>query len=203
MNVLLHPLTHSHLTTLASPYPGASRSHRTKSLPSHWCQIRPSSATYVSGAMDPSMYTLWLMVSLLEHGVVQLVDIALPMGMQPPSAPSVLPLALSLVSSCSVRWLPMSICICIGQGTLIPDSCQQVLLGINNSVWVWCLQITNINNRQMGPQKIANILYGKEPCQWNKMATNRLGKDLYQSYILSKDNIQSIQRTQEELQRTK
>ena len=141
--------------------------------------------------------------SLLEHGVVQLVDIALPMGMQPPSAPSVLPLALSLVSSCSVRWLPMSICICIGQGTATPDSCQQVHLGISNSVWVWCLQITNINNRQMGPQKIANILYGKEPCQWNKMATNRLGKDLYQSYILSKANIQSIQRTQEELQRTK
>jgi hypothetical protein len=27
------------------------------------------------------------------------------------------------------------------QGTDIPGSCQQELLGINNSVWVWCLQI--------------------------------------------------------------
>jgi hypothetical protein len=27
------------------------------------------------------------------------------------------------------------------QGTVIPGSCQQALLGISNSVWVWCLQI--------------------------------------------------------------
>ena len=27
------------------------------------------------------------------------------------------------------------------QGTAIPGSCQQVFLGISNSVWVWCLQI--------------------------------------------------------------
>ena len=33
--VLLHPLTHSHCTTLASPYAGASNLHRTKGLPSH------------------------------------------------------------------------------------------------------------------------------------------------------------------------
>ena len=35
MRVLLHPLTHSCLTTLASPYAGASSLHRTKGLPSH------------------------------------------------------------------------------------------------------------------------------------------------------------------------
>jgi hypothetical protein len=27
------------------------------------------------------------------------------------------------------------------QGTAIPGSCQQALLGISNSVWVWCLQM--------------------------------------------------------------
>ena len=170
-------------------------SHPSFSIPLHWV-IKPAQD---QGPLLPLMPNKVILcyICIWSHGSFHVYSL------QPPSAPSVLPLALSLVSSCSVRWLPMSICICIGQGTLIPDSCQQVLLGINNSVWVWCLQITNINNRQMGPQKIANILYGKEPCQWNKMATNRLGKDLYQSYILSKANIQSIQRTQEELQRTK
>jgi hypothetical protein len=34
--------------------------HKTKDLLSQWCQTRPSSATYVSEAMDPSMYTVWL-----------------------------------------------------------------------------------------------------------------------------------------------
>ena len=33
------------------------------------------------------------------------------------------------------------------QGTAIPGSCQQVLLGINNSVWVWCLQMGWIPRR--------------------------------------------------------
>jgi hypothetical protein len=47
-----------------SPYSGVSglRLQRTKDLPSHWCQIRPSSATYTAGAVDPPIYTLWLMV---------------------------------------------------------------------------------------------------------------------------------------------
>ena len=62
MRVLLHPYTHSHLTPLASTYDGASSLHRTKDFPSQWCQIRPSSATYVSGVLVPSMYTLWMVV---------------------------------------------------------------------------------------------------------------------------------------------
>ena len=33
MRVLLHPLTHSCLTALASPYAGASNLHRTKGSP--------------------------------------------------------------------------------------------------------------------------------------------------------------------------
>lgn len=35
MRVLLHILTHSHLTDLASPYTGAPNLHRTNGLPSH------------------------------------------------------------------------------------------------------------------------------------------------------------------------
>ena len=35
VRVLLHPLIHSCLTILASPYAGASSFHRTKGLPSH------------------------------------------------------------------------------------------------------------------------------------------------------------------------
>jgi hypothetical protein len=60
MRVLLHLLSLYHLTALVFPYSGASNLHRTKGLPSHWCQIGPSSLTYVSGAMDPSVCTLWL-----------------------------------------------------------------------------------------------------------------------------------------------
>ena len=52
--VVLNPPTHSHLTLLPSPYAGASNLHRTKGLPSHCCQIRPCSATYIVRAIDPS-----------------------------------------------------------------------------------------------------------------------------------------------------
>jgi hypothetical protein len=50
-----------------------------------------------------------------------------------------------LGSLCSVRWLTMSICICIGQDlTAVSGLCQQALLGICNSVWVWCLHVRMI-----------------------------------------------------------
>ena len=47
---------------------------------------------------------------------VWLVDIVvLPMGLQTPSAPSVLPVAPPLGSPCSVQWLATSILICISK----------------------------------------------------------------------------------------
>ena len=113
MRIFLHPLTYSGLIAQASPYARASNLHRTKGLPSYWCQIRLSSATYVFSVMDPSMYTFWWF-SLWELWMVQFVDIVLPIGLQFPSAPSVLLLALPLGSPCSVLWLTVSICICIG-----------------------------------------------------------------------------------------
>jgi hypothetical protein len=54
-----------------------------------------------------------------------------PMGLQTPSAPSVLSLISSLGTLCSVQWLAMRIHLCIS------GSGQQALLGIYNSVWVW------------------------------------------------------------------
>ena len=52
--------------------------------------------------------------------MVQLVDIILLMGLHSPSAPSFFPLALPLESPGSVRWLPVSICICIDQVLVEP-----------------------------------------------------------------------------------
>jgi hypothetical protein len=37
------------------PYTGSLSLHRTKGLPSYWCQIRQFSATYAAGAAAPSM----------------------------------------------------------------------------------------------------------------------------------------------------
>jgi hypothetical protein len=66
MRVLSHPSTHPCLMPLASSYTGETNLHRTKGLSSHGCQIRPSSATFVPGTMDPPMYILWLVVYSLE-----------------------------------------------------------------------------------------------------------------------------------------
>ena len=63
--VIVPPPTHPIcLTALAYLYAWVSNLHWTKDLPSHWCQIRSPSTIYVSGAMVPSMYTLWLVLLL-------------------------------------------------------------------------------------------------------------------------------------------
>lgn len=49
---------HSSAPFLHKPYSGASNLPRTKRQPSHCSQPRPFSATYVSGAIDLSRYTL-------------------------------------------------------------------------------------------------------------------------------------------------
>ena len=51
-----------------------------------------------------------------NSGNVWLVDIVvLPMGLQTTSAPTVLPLTPPQGTLCSVQWLAVSICLCIGQ----------------------------------------------------------------------------------------
>jgi hypothetical protein len=57
-----HPIIYSNLTPLVSSFSGASSLHRTKCLPSHWCQMRQFSATYVAGAPDQFVCTHWLIV---------------------------------------------------------------------------------------------------------------------------------------------
>jgi hypothetical protein len=54
-----HPLL---LAAQAFPYTEASNLHSTKGLSFYWCQIRPSYATYGTGAMGPYMCTCWLVV---------------------------------------------------------------------------------------------------------------------------------------------
>ena len=56
----IHPLLPPHTHT------GASSLHRTKDLFSHWCQTRPSSAAYMSGAMGHTMCTPLLVVQTLK-----------------------------------------------------------------------------------------------------------------------------------------
>lgn len=60
--------------------------------------------------MDPSKYTLWLVVLVPGRSgwSVQLVDIVISMGFQSPSGPSVLPFTLPLESLGSAQWLTVS-----------------------------------------------------------------------------------------------
>jgi hypothetical protein len=107
MRLFPHSPTYSCFPTLAFSYTGASNLHKTKGLSSHWCPTRPSVATYVAGAMGPShVYSL---VGGLVSGSpwVWLIDIVvLPMGLQTPSAPSVLPLIPPLgIPAQSNGWL--------------------------------------------------------------------------------------------------
>jgi len=109
MRVLLHPPTHSCLTMLAFPYTGETSLHRTKDLPSHWCLTRLSSATYAAEAMGPSMYILFDWFGPWELWEVWLVNSVLPVGLQTPSAPTVLALTPPSGSLHSVDgWLQAS-----------------------------------------------------------------------------------------------
>ena len=113
-----HPPTYSWLTALAFPSTGASILHRTKRLPSHWYQIRQSSATYAAGAVAPCVYSLvgglvpgssgrsgWLILLLFLWGVK-------PLHILSPSPP--------LGFLCSVLWLAASIHIYIGHALAKP-----------------------------------------------------------------------------------
>jgi hypothetical protein len=72
-----------------------------KDLPSHWCQIRPSSATYAAGAISPSKFLFGWWFSPWELWVVWLVDTVLLMGLHSPSATSDLGFYYTVVSFAS------------------------------------------------------------------------------------------------------
>jgi hypothetical protein len=95
---------------------------RSKGLSSHWCLSRPSSATYVAGAIGRSMCIpcWWLSPWKVKIGVgvgegTLVGFVLLPMVLQTPSAPSVLSLTPPLGTPHSVQWLAASICLCICQ----------------------------------------------------------------------------------------
>ena len=132
MRVLPHPPTHFCLSSLAFPYAGVSKLHRTKGLPSQWCQIRYSSVTYPAGAMGtPCVLFGWWFSPWELWGVWLVGIVVLPMGMQSPSAPSVLALISPLGSPHSVQCLAMYIHISIDPALTEPLS--MIFLG----PWVW------------------------------------------------------------------
>jgi hypothetical protein len=122
------PPTHSCLRTLASSYTGASNSLRKKGSSSHLCTARPFFDTYMTGAMWPSMCTLWLVflsLGVLAGAVgwnIWSVDTVVPpFWLQPPSAaPSVPSLTPPLGTPCSDQWLAASIHLCICQALTVP-----------------------------------------------------------------------------------
>jgi hypothetical protein len=148
--VFLQPPTHSHLTPLASPFFGASSLHRTKCLPSHWCQMRPSSASYIAGALDRPMCMLfgWWFSPWELWGVWLIHTVLLLKGLQSSSAPLALPLThphWGLQAQFNyLLWISASVLVGCWQ-SLSEDSHTRLLtaahLGISNSVRVWCLQM--------------------------------------------------------------
>jgi hypothetical protein len=100
-----HPPTLSCLPTLTFPYTGSSSFYRSKGLFSHWFPTRPSSVTYVAGAMGVHtpcvLFGSWLNPWELWG--------------QTPSAPSVLSLIPPLWTLCLVQWLAVSLHLCIFQ----------------------------------------------------------------------------------------
>ena len=116
--VLLCAPTHSHFPTLACGYTGALNLHRTKDLSSHWCLTRPSSAIYALEPWDP-LFCWWLSPWVLwEVWFVHIV--VLPIRLQTPSNPSVLPLTPPLGTLWSVWWLAVSISLCSCQALKEP-----------------------------------------------------------------------------------
>ena len=83
--------------------------HRTKDLSFHWYMTRPSSATYAAG----DVLLAWCLNSWKLWRVWWVDIVALPMGLQTPSTPSVLSLTHLLGTCHSVQWLAVSICLCI------------------------------------------------------------------------------------------
>ena len=98
-----HQPTYSYFLVLAFPYTGALSLLRTKGLSSHWCLTRPSSATNAARAMSPTMCFLWWFNprELWRYWLVHIV--VPPIGLQIPSAPSVLSLAPPLGALWSIQ----------------------------------------------------------------------------------------------------
>jgi hypothetical protein len=102
-----HPTSHSCHPALAFPYTGA------------FFPLMPNKVIlcYIRGWSHRYICTLWLMVLVpgSNGGMVLLVDIVLPTGLQTLLSPSVLYLTPPLGTLYSVQQLAVSICRCICQ----------------------------------------------------------------------------------------
>ena len=135
----IHPPTHSHLPTLALPYTKASSSlTRNKGHSSHWCPARPSTATYVAGAVGPSMCTLWLVIQ--SPGSFRW-SVLFNCCAHPPHGPAK-PLSFfspfsnsSIRDLRSVQWVAVSICLCICQPLADTLRRQPYQAPVNKHFW--------------------------------------------------------------------
>lgn len=125
MRELLHSLTYSRLTTLASPYAGTSNLHRTRGLLSHWCQWKP--CIWSHGSLH--VYSLVFALFFGALGV-QLTDNVFLMGLNSlrsfspsPSSSSGVP-RHSLIVGCKYLQLYGSSAGTTSQGIAIAGFCQ-------------------------------------------------------------------------------
>jgi len=112
MRMFLHPPTHPYLPTSSlchSPTLGQWTLAGPRAS-SHWCPVRPSSATCAAGAMGLSIVVFVLWFSPWE---LWLVAIIVLMGLQTPSALSILSLTPPMGTLFSVQWLVVSVHFCI------------------------------------------------------------------------------------------
>jgi hypothetical protein len=150
MRVLPYPPTHSCLTALVFTYTGALNLHRTKGLPSHWCH--KAILCYICNWSHGSLHVYSLVGGLVpgSSGGGGLVGwyccssygVANPLSsfiFSPNSSIGVL--VLSSMISCKHRHLYWSGSGRASQETAISGSCQQEILGIISSVWVWWLHM--------------------------------------------------------------
>ena len=148
IRILSHLPTHSHLPSMALPYIRSLKTLKPKGLSSQWCATRPSTATYDTNTMGPSMCILWLVVQspwapgflawwhhCSLHGAAN----------QLLSAPQSLLQFLHERPPCFVRWLAVSIYLCLedtgraSQKTAILGFHYQALPRIHNSIHIWSL----------------------------------------------------------------
>jgi hypothetical protein len=102
-----HPPTYSLLPSLAFTYDGVSSFHRTKGHSLLHMQLEPW--------VPPRFSLVGRLVLGSSGGSGWLILVFLPMGLHISSAYSVLLLTAPLWSVCSVRWMAVSICICISK----------------------------------------------------------------------------------------
>ena len=141
MRVLLYPLTNFNLTSLDSPYVGASRLHIRPPLP---LMPRKMILFYTCIWSHGSLYLYSLVGEFLlgSQGYSQSWycspdTVAVPFGSFIPSPSSSIGVPRSVCEYLHLCWSNAGR---TSKETAMPGSCQQALLGIINSVVDWCMQ---------------------------------------------------------------